>query len=97
MRFLSDQCKEPVINTTTRLGRFSDIWAVNTNTAQSVNRLPRPLGLAVGCEAQELARADYELLHLPRGEPWDRGVAGLQSPQGAIVGISYPSVLHEQD
>lgn len=52
---------------------------------------------AVSLAARELARAGYELLHRPREEPWGQTVARLQSPEGAIVGISYAPVLHNED
>ncbi len=45
--------------------------------------------------ARELEQAGYELLHGPRREPWGQTVARLQSPEGAIVGISYAPVLHD--
>ena len=50
----------------------------------------------VGTAAQELEQAGYELLHPPRKEPWGQTVARLQSPEGAIVGISYAPMLHEE-
>ena len=46
--------------------------------------------------SRELEQAGYELLHPPREEPWGQTVARLQSPEGAIVGISYAPVLHDQ-
>ncbi len=49
---------------------------------------------AVGVAAQELHQAGYELLHPAREEPWGQTVARLQSPEGAIVGISYAPSLH---
>jgi len=49
---------------------------------------------AVGAAAQELQQAGYELLHTAREEPWGQTVARLQSPEGAIVGISYTPSLH---
>jgi catechol 2,3-dioxygenase-like lactoylglutathione lyase family enzyme len=49
---------------------------------------------AVGVAAQELQQAGYELLHQAREEPWGQTVARLQSPEGAIVGISYAPSLH---
>jgi catechol 2,3-dioxygenase-like lactoylglutathione lyase family enzyme len=52
---------------------------------------------AVGRAAQELEQSGHELLHPPREEPWGQTVARLQSPEGAIVGVSYTPVLHEQD
>jgi catechol 2,3-dioxygenase-like lactoylglutathione lyase family enzyme len=50
---------------------------------------------AVDAAAQELCEAGYELLHPPREEPWGQIVARLQSPEGAIVGISYAPSLHD--
>ena len=50
---------------------------------------------AVGAAAEELTAAGYELLHPAREEPWGQTVARLQSPEGAIVGVSYAPVLHD--
>jgi catechol 2,3-dioxygenase-like lactoylglutathione lyase family enzyme len=50
---------------------------------------------AVGKAAQELQQTGYELLHPARAEPWGQTVARLQSPEGAIVGISYVPMLHD--
>ena len=49
---------------------------------------------AVGPAASELEQDGYVLLHPPREEPWGQTVARLQSPEGAIVGISYAPALH---
>lgn len=51
---------------------------------------------AVGLATRELEQAGYEVLHPPRQEPWGQTVARLQSPEGAVLGISYTPVLHEQ-
>jgi catechol 2,3-dioxygenase-like lactoylglutathione lyase family enzyme len=51
---------------------------------------------AVDAAAHELKRAGYELLHPAREEPWGQTVARLQSPEGAIVGISHIPSLHDQ-
>jgi catechol 2,3-dioxygenase-like lactoylglutathione lyase family enzyme len=51
----------------------------------------------VGPAARELEQTGYELLHPVREEPWGQTVARLQSPEGAIIGISYAPVLHDQD
>jgi catechol 2,3-dioxygenase-like lactoylglutathione lyase family enzyme len=51
---------------------------------------------AVGSVAEELERAGYDLLHPPRTEPWGQTVARLQSPEGAVIGVSYTPVLHDQ-
>jgi catechol 2,3-dioxygenase-like lactoylglutathione lyase family enzyme len=53
--------------------------------------------VAVGPAAQELEQAGYELLHPPREEPWGQTVARLQSPEGAIVGISYIPMFHDEN
>ncbi|MDA8358682.1 MAG: glyoxalase [Actinomycetota bacterium] len=50
---------------------------------------------SVAPAAEELEQAGYELLHGPRVEPWGQTVARLQSPEGAIVGISFAPVLHD--
>ena len=52
---------------------------------------------AVGTAAQELEQAGYALLHPPREEPWGQTVARLQSPEGAIVGISYIPMFHDEN
>jgi catechol 2,3-dioxygenase-like lactoylglutathione lyase family enzyme len=43
----------------------------------------------------ELVEAGHQLLHQAREEPWGQTVARLQSPEGAIIGISYTPVLHD--
>ena len=50
---------------------------------------------AVVLAAEELEQAGYQLLHGAREEPWGQTVARLQSPEGAIIGISYAPVLHD--
>jgi catechol 2,3-dioxygenase-like lactoylglutathione lyase family enzyme len=50
---------------------------------------------AVTPAVQELEQAGFALLHLPRTERWGQTVARLQSPEGAIVGISYIPMFHE--
>jgi hypothetical protein len=45
--------------------------------------------------AEELVRAGHELLHAAREEPWGQTVARLQSPEGAVIGISYAPLLHD--
>ena len=50
---------------------------------------------AVTPAVEELESAGYELLHPPRTEPWGQTVARLQSPEGAIVGISYIPEFHD--
>jgi catechol 2,3-dioxygenase-like lactoylglutathione lyase family enzyme len=52
---------------------------------------------AVDAASRELEQAGYELLHAPRQEPWGQTVARLQSPEGAIIGISHIPLFHDQD
>jgi catechol 2,3-dioxygenase-like lactoylglutathione lyase family enzyme len=52
---------------------------------------------AVSAAAEELQQTGYELLHPARQEPWGQTVARLQSPEGAIIGISYAPSLHDDD
>ena len=52
---------------------------------------------AVASASRELERAGYQMLHPPREEPWGQTVARLQSPEGAVLGISYTPVLHDHD
>jgi catechol 2,3-dioxygenase-like lactoylglutathione lyase family enzyme len=49
---------------------------------------------AVQAAAEELQGAGHELLHEARTEPWGQTVARLQSPEGAIVGISFAPWFH---
>ena len=52
---------------------------------------------AVDPASRELQQAGYALLHPPREEPWGQTVARLQSPEGAIIGISYIPSFHDHD
>lgn len=49
---------------------------------------------SVDSASRELEQAGYELLHPPRKEPWGQTVARLQSPEGAIIGISHIPWFH---
>ena len=51
----------------------------------------------VGSAAEELMQSGFELLHPSRVEPWGQTVARLQSPEGAIVGISHIPMFHEEN
>ena len=51
---------------------------------------------AVADAARELERAGHALLHGAREEPWGQTVARLQSPEGAIVGVSYTPALRDE-
>lgn len=50
---------------------------------------------AVQRAAEELRAKGYELLHDAKTEPWGQTVARLQSSEGAVIGISYAPMLHE--
>jgi catechol 2,3-dioxygenase-like lactoylglutathione lyase family enzyme len=49
---------------------------------------------AVQSAAEELRQRGFALLHDRREEPWGQTVARLQSPEGAIIGISYIPSMH---
>ena len=49
---------------------------------------------AVEAAARELTAAGFDLLHPTKTEPWGQTVARIQSPEGAIVGISYAPWMH---
>jgi len=51
----------------------------------------------VGPASRELELAGFALLHPPRTEPWGQTLARFQSPEGAIVGISYIPMFHDED
>jgi catechol 2,3-dioxygenase-like lactoylglutathione lyase family enzyme len=50
---------------------------------------------AVSAATQELEEAGFALLHPPRTEPWGQTVVRMQSPEGAIIGISHIPMFHE--
>jgi catechol 2,3-dioxygenase-like lactoylglutathione lyase family enzyme len=50
---------------------------------------------AVRAAEDELRAAGYEILHPTREEPWGQTVVRLQSPEGAIIGVSYTPPLHD--
>jgi catechol 2,3-dioxygenase-like lactoylglutathione lyase family enzyme len=49
---------------------------------------------AVQAAADELRADGFALLHDARTEPWGQTVARLQSPEGAIIGISFAPWMH---
>ena len=51
---------------------------------------------AVAAAGVELQRAGYELVHLPRTEPWGQTVTRLLTEDGLIVGISYIPEFHDE-
>jgi catechol 2,3-dioxygenase-like lactoylglutathione lyase family enzyme len=49
---------------------------------------------AVQAAAEELRARGLDVLHDAREEPWGQTAARLQSPDGAVVGVSYAPWLH---
>lgn len=72
-----------------------DDWPARRPVPQVSIEFDVPEPTAVASAARELEHAGYELLHGPREEPWGQTVCRLQSPEGAIIGVSYAPVLHE--
>lgn len=70
-------------------------WPVERTIPQVSIEFDVATAEAVGAAAQELQQAGYELLHAARQEPWSQTVARLQSPEGAVVGISYVPSFHD--
>jgi len=50
---------------------------------------------AVAAGAEELVQQGYDLLHQAKTEPWGQTVARIQTPEGAILGLSYAPWVHE--
>lgn len=50
---------------------------------------------SVASAATELESKGYVLIHGSRTEPWKQTIARLQTPEGAIIGISYAPSLHK--
>src|SRR5487761_2779018 len=73
----------------------TDDWPAERPVPQVSIEFDVAQATAVAPAARELERAGYELLHEAREEPWGQTVARLQSPEGAIVGISYAPVPHD--
>jgi catechol 2,3-dioxygenase-like lactoylglutathione lyase family enzyme len=72
-------------------------WPTDRPTPQTSIEFDVDDAGSVASAARELERAGFELLHAPREEPWGQIVARLQSPEGAIIGISYIPSFHDQD
>jgi catechol 2,3-dioxygenase-like lactoylglutathione lyase family enzyme len=73
----------------------TDQWPAERRVPQASIEFDVANAAAVIPAARELEQAGYELLHGAREEPWGQTVARLQSPEGAIIGISYAPVLHD--
>jgi hypothetical protein len=71
-------------------------WPTDRPTPQTSIEFDVANARSVTSAARELEQAGYELLHEPREEPWGQTVARLQSPEGAIIGISHIPSFHDQ-
>ena len=72
-------------------------WPADRPTPQVSIEFDVADAAAVSAAAAELQDAGHELLHPAREEPWGQTVARLQSPEGAIVGIAYTPLLHDEN
>lgn len=72
----------------------SERWPADRPVPQVSIEFDVPDAAAVGDATEELQQAGYALLHPARDEPWGQTVARLQSPEGAIIGISHIPSMH---
>ncbi|MBO0846457.1 MAG: VOC family protein [Nocardioides sp.] len=72
----------------------TDTWPVDRPVPQASVEFEVADEHAVQPAAEELRAAGFEILHDARTEPWGQTVARLQSPEGAVVGISFAPSLH---
>ena len=70
-------------------------WPADRPTPQVSIEFEVEDAAAVQRAAEELRAKGYELLHDAKTEPWGQTVARLQSTEGAVIGISYAPMLHE--
>ena len=70
-------------------------WPAERSVPQASIEFDVADAAAVDAAVDELREAGHDLLHPAREEPWGQTVARLQSPEGAIVGISYTPMLHD--
>lgn len=70
-------------------------WPADRPTPQVSIEFEVEDAAAVQRAAEELRGKGYELLHDAKTEPWGQTVARLQSSEGAVIGISYAPMLHE--
>lgn len=73
----------------------TDQWPADLRVPQVSIEFDVESADAVAPAAHELEDDGYALLHGLRQEPWGQTVARLQSPEGAIIGVSYTPVLHD--
>jgi len=72
----------------------SDTWPDDRPVPQASVEFEVASPDAVQPAADELRAAGFDVLHDARTEPWGQTVARLQSPEGAVVGISYVPAFH---
>jgi catechol 2,3-dioxygenase-like lactoylglutathione lyase family enzyme len=72
----------------------SDEWPADRPVPQASVEFEVADEAAVQAAAEELADAGFTLLHEARKEPWGQTVARLQSPEGAVIGISFVPEMH---
>jgi len=70
-------------------------WPADRPTPQVSIEFEVEDAAAVQRAAEELRAKGYELLHDAKTEPWGQTVARLQSSEGAVIGISYAPMLHD--
>jgi catechol 2,3-dioxygenase-like lactoylglutathione lyase family enzyme len=69
-------------------------WPADRPTPQVSVEFDVESEAAVQAAADELRSQGFDLLHDARTEPWGQTVARLQSPEGAVIGISYIPSMH---
>jgi catechol 2,3-dioxygenase-like lactoylglutathione lyase family enzyme len=72
----------------------SETWPADRTVPQASVEFEVADESAVQPAADELRAAGFDVLHDARTEPWGQTVARLQSPEGAVVGISFAPWLH---
>ncbi len=72
-------------------------WPAERPTPQVSIEFDVANATAVAPAVEELEQAGYQLLHAAREEPWGQTVARLQSPEGAIIGISHIPMFHDEE
>ena len=72
----------------------SDTWPDDRPVPQASVEFEVADDDAVQAAIEELRAAGFDVLHDARTEPWGQTVARLQSPEHAVVGISYAPWLH---
>jgi catechol 2,3-dioxygenase-like lactoylglutathione lyase family enzyme len=72
----------------------TDVWPDDRTVPQASVEFEVASAADVQPAIEELRAAGYDVLHDTRTEPWGQTVARLQSPEGAVVGISFAPGLH---